>query len=269
MKNSKMSKYFRTSATILLTLCLSSQFVFANEKVKSASKKDKTGTNPINFQQEIRFYNEYTSLNTSGDGKQNVATLEYRTPLLDGKWQYRLKVKHNSVLADTNNDGNDNIDESGLGDIDMRFLTILNMDMETKTAWAAGLEIFLNTASEDTLGSGTTSLGPQIFYVKFLDSGLFAPGFQYKFSVDEDDGRSKTDQSIIDLNYLLMAKDKKSWFFTDPQIIIDNEKSQEFAIVDFEFGWMANQWFEKLKGHSFYVRPSIGVGVDRVPRPPR
>ena len=180
-----------------------------------------------------------------------------------------MKVKHNSVLADTNNDGNDNIDESGLGDIDMRFLTILNMDMETKTAWAAGLEIFLNTASEDTLGSGTTSLGPQIFYVKFLDSGLFAPGFQYKFSVDEDDGRSKTDQSIIDLNYLLMAKDKKSWFFTDPQIIIDNEKSQEFAIVDFEFGWMANQWFEKLKGHSFYVRPSIGVGVDRVPRPPR
>ena len=36
--------------------------------------------------------------------------------------------------------------------------------------------VFLNTASEDTLGTGVTSLGPQVFYVKFLPTGLLAPG---------------------------------------------------------------------------------------------
>ena len=33
-------------------------------------------------------------------------------------------------------------------------------------------------------------------------------------------------------------KDKLSWFFTDPQIIFDNELDEEFAIVDFEIGFM-------------------------------
>ena len=122
--------------------------------------------------------------------------------------------------------------------------------------------MFFDTASEDALGSGTTSLGPQAFYVKFLKRGLFAPGLQYKFSVDEDSGRSDTDQVLIDLNYLRMAKDKQSWFFTDPQIVIDNENDVEFVIVDFEFGWMMSKW-TKLKGHSFYVRPSVGAGGHR------
>jgi hypothetical protein len=162
-----------------------------------------------------------------------------------------------------NNDGIDEIDESGFGDIDMRFLTVLKLNMENKTAWAAGLEVFLNTASEDVLGLGATALGPQIFYVKFLPRGLFAPGLQYKFSIDEDFGRMKTDQILIDLNYLRMAQDKQSWFFTDPQIVIDNEANREFAIVDFEFGWMMSKWTE-LKGHSFYIRPSVGVGNERL-----
>ena len=144
----------------------------------------------------------------------------------------------------------------------MRFLTVPFINMAKRRAIAFGLEAFLNTASEDALGSGTTALGPQAFYVKFMKRGLFAPGLQYKFSVDEDSGRSKTDQILIDLNYLRMGKDKQSWFFTDPQIVIDNENDVEFAIVDFEYGWMMSKWTD-LKGHSFYVRPSVGVGADR------
>ena len=144
----------------------------------------------------------------------------------------------------------------------MRFLTVPILDMANKRALAFGLEMFFDTASEDVLGSGTTSLGPQVFYVKFLKRGLFAPGFQYKFSVDEDDGRSEIDQFLIDLNYLLLAEDKQSWFFTDPQIVIDNENDQEFVIVDLEFGFMMSKWTD-LKGQSFYIRPSFGVGADR------
>ena len=223
---------------------------------------DKTGTNPINFQRDIRLYNEYSWLNTSGDGNQNLTTVEFKTPFLDGKWQWRVRSQYNAKTADLNDDGRDEIDESGVGDTDMRFLTVPYIDMPNKQAFAIGLELFLNTASEDALGSGTTSLGPQVFYVKFLPTGLFAPGLQYKFSIDEDSGRSDTDQVLIDLNYLRMAKDKQSWFFTDPQIVIDNENNVEFSIVDLEFGWMMTNWTE-LKGHSVYIRPSFGVGTDR------
>lgn len=228
-------------------------------------KADKTGTNPINFARDIRAYNEYSWLNVpSGfDGSQNVTTVEFRTPFANGKWQWRARARFSSLDVDQNGPGGLDVDESGLGDFDMRFLTVLSLNMESKTAWAGGLEVFVDTASEDVLGAGTTSLGPQIFYVKFLPRGLFAPGLQYKFSIDEDDGRSDTDQFLIDLNYLLMAKDKTSWFFTDPQIVIDNENDQEFAIVDLEWGWMMAKWKPDLKGHSFYIRPSFGVGNDR------
>jgi hypothetical protein len=250
------------SATLIFLTALSTNG-FAEEQSQQTDKSDKTGTNPINFQREIRFYNEYSWLNTAGDGNQNLATVEFRTPFLDGKWQFRVKARHNSIDADLNNDGIDDIDESGIGDTDLRFLTVPFLDMPNRQAFAVALEVFLDTASDSTLGSGATSLGPQMFYVKFLPTGLFAPGLQYKFSVDEDSGRSEVDQVLIDLNYLRMAKDKQSWFFTDPQIVIDNETDKEFAIVDLEFGWMMTKWWPEKKGQSFYVRPSFGVGGDR------
>lgn len=258
---------FKSMALIVSLACfliigLTSTRGQAQDDAQAAMKKDKTGTNPVNFQREIRLYNEFTWLNTAGDGTQNVTTVEFRTPFLDGKWQYRLRARYSAIEADLNNNGIDDIDDSGVGDIDMRFLTVPVLDMANKQALAFGLELFLDTASEDSLGSGTTSLGPQVFYVKFFKRGLFAPGLQYKFSVDEDDGRSDTDQFLIDLNFLLMAKDKQSWFFTDPQIVIDNENSTEYAIVDLELGWLMSKWTD-LKGHSFYVRPSFGVGGDR------
>lgn len=233
------------------------------EQVKEALKKDKTGTNPINFQRDLRLYYQYQFLNTAGVGTQNLTTVEFRTPFADGKWQYRIRARYNALTADVNNDGTDDINESGLGDTDMRVLTVPILDIANKQAWAFGLEVFFDTASEDVLGSGTTSLGPQAFYVKFFKNGLFAPGLQYKFSIDEETGRSKTDQFLIDLNYLLIAGDKQSWFFIDPQIVIDNESNMEFAVVDIEFGMMMSNWVADLNTQSFYIRPSFGVGQDR------
>jgi uncharacterized protein YneR len=258
----KFMKLITMAAAAFLIAGLFSTGVQAEEDAQAAIKKDKTGTNPVNFQRDIRLYNEFSWLNTAGDGNQNLTTLEFRTPFLDGKWQWRVRARFNSITADLNDDGTDDVDESGAGDTDMRFLTVPILDMANMRAVAFGLELFLDTASEDVLGSGTTSLGPQVFFVKFFKRGLFAPGFQYKFSVDEDDGRSDTEQILIDLNLLIMAKNKQSWFFTDPQIVIDNENNTEFAIVDFEFGWMMSKWTD-LKGHSFYIRPSLGVGADR------
>jgi hypothetical protein len=243
---------------IVLLLALAPAAAFAEQ----ADTSDKTGTNPVNFQRELRFYNEYSWLNTAGDGNQNLTTGEFRTPLAGGKWQFRARLRHNSITADIDDDGIDELDDNGFGDADLRFLTVPVIDMSKRKAIAFGFEAFLDTASEDALGSGSTALGPQAFYVKFLKQGLFAPGVQYKFSVDEDAGRSETDQILIDLNYLRMARDKQSWFFTDPQIVVDNESNVEFMIVDVEFGFMMSKWTD-LQGHSFYIRPSVGVGGHR------
>ena len=262
------SKCFLLSLVALVAFSTNS---FADDlaQKEATNKNDKTGTNPVNFQRDLRFYNEYSWLNTAGDGNQNLTTMEFRTPFADGKWQWRIRARYNSIDADLNDDGIDDIDESGLGDTDMRFLTVPYL--KGANAFAYALEVFFDTASEDVLGSGTTSLGPQVFYARFFrggfgpyqGGGLFAPGLQYKFSIDEDDGRSETDQILIDLNLLLMAENKQSWFFTDPQIVIDNENDTEFAILDFEFGWMMTKWWPEMKGHSFYIRPSVGVGGDR------
>ncbi len=252
---------FGPACAIIVALGLAANAALAQST--EAQSKDKTGTNPINFSRDFRIYHEFTELNTEGDGTQNVTTAEIRLPFADGKWQWRLRARLNAIEADLNDDGNNDIDESGVGDWDMRFLTVLTLDPQTQQAWASGLEVFLDTADEDELGSGATSLGPQVFWVQFFESGLFAPGLQYKFSVDEESGRDEVEQWLIDLNYLKMADDKQSWFFTDPQIVLDQEADLDYAIVDLEWGWMATNWNAEAKGQSFYVRPSFGAGSDR------
>ena len=96
-------------------------FLLHTHTVWAEEEKDSTGTNPINFARDFRVYNEYSVLNTEGDGTQNLATAEIRLPFASGKWQWRMKAKYNAIKADTNDDGSDDLDESGLGDWDMGF----------------------------------------------------------------------------------------------------------------------------------------------------
>ena len=115
--------------TVFATIALSSFSLAQTEEQKA----DQTGTNPINFSKDFRVYDNYTWLNF-GDGGANVLTAEYRTPFAGGKWQWRVRARYTGIEADLNNDGFDEIDQTGMGDIDMRFLTVLNMNMEKKTA---------------------------------------------------------------------------------------------------------------------------------------
>jgi hypothetical protein len=233
-----------------------------------ASKSDKSGTNPINFTYDLRIYNEYQWLKNS-DGHQNISTLEYRMPFAEGKWQFRVRTRATSFSADLNRDGSTDVDEGGMGDTDFRFLTVPIMDAPNKFALAFGFETFLNTASRDSLGSGTTSLGPQVFGVFFKPFGgffdLIAPAYQHKFSVREESGASDVEQGFIDVFALKMSKDKQSWFMINPTFILDYENNNELAIIDFEFGTMMNKLLssDAYKGHSAYIRPGIGIGEDR------
>jgi len=274
-----MKRIISTLATSMLFALFASLALapvsFAQEEkgiAEQAAKdtSDKSGTNPINFQRDLRIYNEYLWLNTAGDGTQNLTTLEFRTPFAGGKWQFRTRVPFiTSLRADVNGDGIDDIDDSGLGDINFRLLTVPYF--EGANALAFALEVFVDTASEDSLGAGTTSLAPIVFFGRFFrggfgpwqKGGLFAPGLQYKFSVDEDEGRDKTEQIILDINFLLQSVDGQSWLFAEPQIVFDQETDADFAIMDIEFGWMMTKWWPNLTGQSFYLRPTFTIGADR------
>jgi len=265
----------RAIAVLLATIALSlsslavAQEEGANAEAAAKDTSDKSGTNPINFQRDLRIYNEYLWLNTEGDGNQNLTTLEYRTPFAGGKWQFRTRLPYSSLTADFNGDGIDDIDDSGLGDVNFRLLTVPYFKGANAVAFA--MEVFLDTASDDSLGAGNTSLAPVVFVGHFFrggfgpwkKGGLFAPGLQYKFSVDEADGRAKTEQIILDINFLLQSEDGQSWLFAEPQIVFDQETNADFAIMDIEFGWMMTKWWPKLKGQSFYVRPTFTIGTDR------
>jgi len=156
------------------------------EEVKEKFAKDKTGTNPMNFTFDARLYDEYRWLNTDGDGRQNLLTAEFRAPFAGGKW------------------------------------TIPYLNMEKKLAVAVGVEAFIDTASEDALGTGATSLAPFIFLGIFNPIGpgsIFVPGYQHTFSIKEADGRDKVHGGLIDMFLVKTWKANKYWGYIDPQIV--------------------------------------------------
>lgn len=218
--------------------------------------KDDTGTNPILFTNDFRIYTELQELDVDGDNSGLVQTFEYRWPVGEQS-QVRTRLRGVSRSFDMEGDGSSDT-TSGIGDFDVRFLTI----PFSGDGWAiaTGLEAFIDTASDDLLGDGKTSLGPQIFAVKFnpgLGMALFAPAYQYVFDVAGDDDRADVDKSQIDLFALWTAKDKSWWVLFDPQIVLDHESDLEFGQVELEFGQMM------FGGLSSYIRPGFGVGGDR------
>ena len=59
-----------------------------------------------------------------------------------------------------------------------------------------------------------------------------------------------------------MGTSKKFWFSTDPQILLDYENDIEFMLLELQAGMMTDKYLG-TKGHSAYIMPSLGVGVDR------
>jgi hypothetical protein len=233
--------------------------------LKAAQKKDKTGTNPMNFTYDARIYNEYRDLNTAGDGDQNITTFEFRAPILDGKFQVRAKLRNVSLNADLDGDGTDDVDDSGMGDTDLRIMTVTGVNMKKRIAFAPGLEVTLDTASEDSLGAGATTFAPFLFGAYFNPLGkgsIFVPGYQHFFSVDEEDGRDQVNYGLIDLFLVKTFNANQFWAYIDPQIILDYEQDMEYMLLEIQVGTMLDKYLG-TKGHSTYILPSFGVGDDR------
>jgi hypothetical protein len=230
--------------------------------VKKVFAKDKTGTNPMNFSFDARLYNENRWLNLVGDGNQNLTTFEFRAPFASGKWQFRGKVRAVDLTVDSDGDGTDEVNETGVGDTDLRFMTVPYLNLKEKQALAVGVEFFLDTASEDALGSGADSVAPFVFWGYFNPLGkgsIFVPGYQHIMSFSENDGRDKVRQGLIDMFLVKTWKANQYWGYVDPQILLDYEKNEEYMLIEIQAGMM----FGWGKGNSGWLMPSFGVGTDR------
>ncbi len=233
-------------------------------------EKDNTGTNPVNFTYDLRFITEMQWFKDDG-GSLLKHTLEWRAPLggdignlgggstisdLGKRFGLRMRAYYQNLSL---NDGTGNLGSSsvsGIGDIDARILWIATVNR--KWGLVPGLEAIFNTASNDFLGSGSTSLAPVVFVPLFNVLGpgsLFAPGYQYVFDV----AGNNVSRSQIDLYFVWILAGGKNWLLFDPQIILDHENSRDFMQVDAEWGFM----IVPLSGISGYVRPGIGIGADR------
>ncbi len=238
------------------------------------AQDDNTGTNPINFTYDARFYTE-TDWLTADDASLITSTFEFRLPLgrtmsnltnqklsvfndLGSRHAIRLKVPYKSLNLDTGEGPNTNI--SGTGDMAFRYLYIPYVT--NKWGLAGGLEALFPTASNDALGDGKLVLRPQIFagfFGLFGKNSIFAPGLLYVFDVAGDDDRASVNQWQMDIYFVWLLAQMKHWLIINPQPVVDVANKKEFMIVDVEFGFMIPQ----LPGASTWTRPGAGVGSDR------
>jgi hypothetical protein len=240
-------------------------------------KQDNTGTNPVNFTYDFRLYTEMAQIPDDG-GSMITNTVEFKAPLgrdianLMGKqegllvdmgrrFQLRFRGRYQNLsVTDPSASLFGASSVSGIGDFDARLLGIAYTGQ--RLIIAVGLEAFFNTASNPALGSGKVSLGPQTFFVfpGILGKGsLFAPGYQYVFSVAGEDNRDDISRSQIDLYGVWGLAAGKNWLILDPQIIVDHKNSSEFLTIEAEWGFMISQ----QSGISSYLRPGVGFGKDK------
>jgi hypothetical protein len=244
----------------------------AQEEEKNES--DNTGTNPINFTYDARFYTE-TSWLTADDASLITNTFELRMPLgrtmsnltnqklgifndLGSRHAFRFKYRYKSLnVVDP---GGSPVNVSGTGDMDLRYLYIPHVT--NKFGIATGLEVFLPTATNDALGDGKVILRPQVFagfFGLFGKTSIFAPGLLYLIDVAGDDDRASVNQWQMDIYFVWILAQQKHWLIINPQPVVDVANDKEFMIVDVEFGFMIPQ----LAGASTWIRPGAGVGSDR------
>jgi hypothetical protein len=240
-----------------------------------AQDEDNSGTNPLNFTYDARWIIEMAQFKEDG-GSLVTNTFEFRAPLgrdianlgggslfadMGKTFGIRFRGRYNNLSVDTPGAPPFNTSSvSGIGDFDARLLGVPYASKNLIIA--GGLEAFFDTASNDALGAGKSSLGPQVFFAfpgVLGGSSLFVPGYQYVFDIGGPGSASNISRSQIDLYFVWLLAGVKNWLIFNPQIILDHENSQEFTTIEGEFGYMIAQ----SVGASVYMRPGVGIGAAR------
>ena len=225
-----------------------SQGATTEEQVAADSSADKTGTNPVNLQNEWRLANEFFAL--PNGAMQNKTLVRYTMPFnRQPSGMNSMSVRVTLPLVTTDVAGSTDF---GYGDTELKWLWIARLTRRNALAFA--IDSGWDTATKDSLGTGKNWLAPQAFYVLFLNQRtIFAPAFLHKLDIGGSSDRVDISQSIFDF-YYVYALAPGQWLIVDPQLIFDHELDETSGQVEVEYGRMMGG------GMSFYIRPGFPVG---------
>jgi len=206
-------------------------------------RDDRTGTNPLNLQQQIDVSNSYLTLDTL---YLNITTYRHALPL----FHRRVRVAGLFPFGVTNLTGTK---DGGIGDVgaDVEWTPWLGEG----TGLVAGLRTTWDTSTSEGLGyGGKNTLMPYAQYVRQLSPRvLLAPFFGYRLSAGGEDFASPYKDAIAGAMVVWRASDR-TWVATTPQIVFDLEHDRTYGDVGGEVGYM-------LFTHvGTWIRPTIGFG---------
>jgi len=175
----------------------------------AADKADKTGTNPLNFQNTLSLKNEF---NRIGGNYANFTRLTYSQPLLPN---VKVGVELPFLASDASG-----TNRFGLSDIVLKTSWI---PYATKTmGLALGADLTTPTATQDVLGAEKWQLAPSLTAAFFLPRNvIFAPAYKHGFSFAGEDGRADIHTGTLDF-YLVWKFDRnRQWLTFDPTLLFD------------------------------------------------
>jgi hypothetical protein len=206
---------------------------------------DRTGTNPLNLQQQIDVSNTYLSLDTL---YLNLTTYRHAVPL----FHRRLRVAGALPFGVSNVTGTKDV---GIGDV--------GADLEW-TPWlaegaglVAGLRTTWSTSTAEGLGyGGTNTLLPYAQYVRQISPAVrLSPFVGYRFDAGGDEFGSPYKDVLAGATVVWQVNDR-TWIASTPQIVVDLEHDRTYGDVGGEVGYM-------LRTHvGTWVRPTIGFGQE-------
>lgn len=250
------------AARVLFPIAIFSLAAASHAQDSASVSADEAGTKSTGSTFDFWTYREPFWRNTPGNGTRDLSSFEHHQLLFGGNWQLRARVRATDGDTDFIGDDNRQIESYGLGEVDVRLLTMPYRSIAKRRAIAVGVETFL-PSGDASGGSDTLSFGPQVSGVFFTPFGLkgtlFAPSYQHIFSVYEKSGAQRRHAGGIDLLGLWQSPDKKKWVLANPQLLLDYHAGTEYINVDVEAGMFLDRTLG-TKGHSAYLRPGFQMG---------
>jgi hypothetical protein len=235
----------RLAALFLLVLALAApadaQGPFSTSPYQPPAD-DKTGTNPLNLQQQIDVANVYVEL---GELYLNTTTYQHTLPLL----HRRVALSGSVPFSFSNASG---ATDRGLGDVGAS--VEWTPWLFSKGGMVAGLSTTWDTASADVLGLGVNTLMPYgQFVVQPSPRTLVAPFVTYRVGVGGDEFAPAIKDTLVGVSVVWRSSDRL-WLSARPQVIFDSALDSTYGEVGGEVGVMVSRRV------STYVRPSFGYG---------
>lgn len=203
---------------------------------------DKTGTNPLNLQQQIDVMNSYVRL---GDLYLNSTTYRHVVAVL----RRRLAIGGAIPLETVNTSGRS---ETGLGDIGATVEWV--PWLFAKGGLVVGAATTWHTATHDGLGLGVHTVMPYgQFVVQPSARTLVAPFVAYRVGAGGDRFSPDVKDTLVGVNTVWRVS-PRLWVAAVPQVVLDAARDSTYGEISGEVGHMVRRRL------GAYVRPSVGYG---------